>query len=375
MFSNSVQLTSRGGPSEDHKGINTSIHRERQPLLPVDVRDLSLDPSTSHDEHKGSQLSSAGDVDVDDRGLHASTFSSTAAAGISYIVTSSTLILLNKYALSGFRFKCPNSLLLAHCVLAVIMCKLAQLFQLIKLEPLRWNIIKTWIPVNLIFVGMIATSFLSLQHIGIGMFTLLKNLSNFITITGDWYFFNKTYNSQVWLSLGLMVASASIGAYTDSKFDAHGYAWQLINCFLTSAYSLYLSGTMERVVQYTRTKERMSEFSMVYYNNLLSIGPILLLMWTFGEFKTLPDQKALWELQFQLVALLGGILGFGISFTSLWYVSRSSATVFSLTGSLNKIIVAVAGILLFREPSSLANLFSIAVGLSAGIIFVLAKTK
>ena len=44
-----------------------------------------------------------------------------------------------------------------------------------------------------------------------------------------------------------MVASASFGAYTDVSFHLEGYLWQLLNCFLTSAYALYLSGTMERV--------------------------------------------------------------------------------------------------------------------------------
>ena len=62
------------------------------------------------------------------------------------------------------------------------------------------------------------------------------------------------------------------------------------------------------------------------------------------------------------------------SFSLCRYVSRSTATVYSLTGSLNKIIVAVAGIVLFREPSNTRNLFSIAVGLAAGIVFVLAKS-
>ena len=32
----------------------------------------------------------------------------------------------------------------------------------------------------------------------------------------------------------------------------------------------------------------------------------------------LPKQRALQSPEFQIVALLGGLLGFGISFTSLW---------------------------------------------------------
>lgn len=38
----------------------------------------------------------------------------------------------------------------------------------------------------------------------------------------------------------------------------------------------------------------MSEFSMVYYNNLLSIGPVIMLMVAFGEIEvTLPPVRSL----------------------------------------------------------------------------------
>ncbi len=35
-------------------------------------------------------------------------------------------------------------------------------------EPLKWRIVQLWMPVNLIFVGMIASSFLALRLIGVG---------------------------------------------------------------------------------------------------------------------------------------------------------------------------------------------------------------
>lgn len=75
-----------------------------------------------------------------------------------------------------------------------------------------------------------------------------------------------------------MVISALTGAMTDLRFDAVGYAWQLVNCVFTSAYALYLSGAMDRVAPYTSDGKRLGEFSMVFYNNALSIGPVVLLM-------------------------------------------------------------------------------------------------
>ena len=63
---------------------------------------------------------------------------------------------------------------------------------------------------------------------------------------------------------------------------------------------------------------------MVYYNNLLSIPPILCLMFFFGEHNTLLSQPALSNPVFLMVALLGGLIGFGISFSALWFLSQAS---------------------------------------------------
>ena len=65
---------------------------------------------------------------------------------------------------------------------------------------------------------------------------------------------------------------------------------------------------------------QMDEFSMVYYNNLLSIPPILVLMWFFGEYEGLMAQTALRNPSFQMVAMVGGVLGFAIR--CVWRVSR-----------------------------------------------------
>lgn len=42
----------------------------------------------------------------------------------------------------------------------------------------------------------------------------------------------------------------------------------------------------------------------------------------FGEVPILPLQPALKVVEFQLVVVLGGLLGLGISFTSLWWVAE-----------------------------------------------------
>lgn len=127
---------------------------------------------------------------------------------------------------------------------------------------------------------------------------------------------------------------------------------------------------MDKVSHMTSKKRPLDEFSMVMYNNLLSIPLLLVLMLYFGEFKTLGrslswpgnsarvlnhvlptcsgccaagEQRDLYNFQFQLAAFMSGIIGFSISFASLWFLSTTTPTVYSLVGSLNKIPVAFLG--------------------------------
>ena len=111
----------------------------------------------------------------------------------------------------------------------------------------RTTHVQIWLPANFIFVMMLATGIWALQLVGVAMVTIMKNLSNLITITGDYFMFGRTYNIYVWLSLVLISASAVVGAKTDVQFTWWGYGAQLLNCVFTAAYSLCLRGIMDKV--------------------------------------------------------------------------------------------------------------------------------
>lgn len=295
-------------------------------------------------------------------------------AGLFYALSSGCLTLLNKHALAGFSFTAPNALLFFQCALTVVLVKACELLGLIKpLQPLKMDLVLVWLPVNILFVSMIGSSFYALKVVGVGMVTVWKNLSNFVTALGDVFIFHKSYTWPVWGTLFMMLGSAIVGASTDSRFSWYGYGWQLANCLFTSAYALYLRSVMDKVAEHTTNKQRMDEFSMVYYNNLLSLPCILGLMYLFGEFSVLDKQPALANPTFLFVAGLGGLVGFAISFSSLWFLSQTTATIYSLVGALNKIPVAVVGLVVFQEPTNPKNLASIILGLLAGVLFVQAK--
>lgn len=100
-------------------------------------------------------------------------------------------MLLNKAALSSFDFDAPMSLLFFQCAVCVVLVRLSASFGFVRLEPVSAAIIRLWFPVNLIFVGMIFTSFFALKNLGVPMATVLKNLTNLFTICGDFLLYRK----------------------------------------------------------------------------------------------------------------------------------------------------------------------------------------
>lgn len=117
----------------------------------------------------------------------------------------------------------------------------------------------------------------------------------------------------------------------------------------------------------------LNEVSMVLLNNALSIPFAVILIIVFSEWEYVYQAEVIREPMFWFFATASGLLGLAISFSSVWFLQETSPTTYSLVGSLNKIPISVAGILLFKVPVSVENLFSIVFGLFAGIFFAKAK--
>ncbi|XP_042971101.1 GDP-mannose transporter GONST1-like isoform X2 [Carya illinoinensis] len=245
-------------------------------------------------------------------------------SGFAYCISSCSMILINKFVLSSYDFNAGISLMLYQNLISVIIVSILSFLGIISTEPLTWRLVKVWFPVNVIFVGMLITSMFSLKYINVAMVTVLKNVTNVITALGEMYLFSKHHDSRVWAALFLMIISAISGGITDLSFHAVGYAWQIINCFLTASYS-----------------------ATIEVANLLVCNDI---KWSFGTSN---------QLHFYVVS------------SSNWGYNVQV----SLVGSLNKIPLSIAGILIFKVPTSLENSASIFFGLIAGVIFARAKMR
>lgn len=254
---------------------------------------------------------------------------------------------------------------------------------------------------------MIYTSTKAIQYLSIPVYTIFKNLTIILIAYGEVLWFGGTVTGLALLSFGLMVLSSIIAAWADIQHaltsyggDAAsgeasekiatlnaGYMWMLLNCFCSATYLL----GMRKRIKLTNFKDFDSRLTRgekavnakltpfvpaMYYNNLLSI-PILAICSLFLEnwsstnidINFPPGHRA----SMVSVMVISGLSGVFISYTSAWAVRVTGATTYSMVGALNKLPIAVSGLIFFDAPVTFGSVGAIAIGFISGIVYSLAK--
>ncbi|KAF3925003.1 hypothetical protein AA313_de0202822 [Arthrobotrys entomopaga] len=205
---------------------------------------------------------------------------------------------------------------------------------------------------------------------------------------GEVLWFGGSVSPLALLSFGLIVLSSVIAAWADiqaalamhghntaeaaSKISTlnAGYLWMLFNCFSTTAYVL----GMRKRIKVTQFKD----FDTMFYNNLLSI-PILLVCTFLLEDWSAENVNRNFptETRNNLITamLVSGFSSVFISYTSAWCVRVTTSTTYSMVGALNKIPIAVSGLIFFDAPVTFFSVTAIVVGSISGIVFTMAKLQ
>lgn len=292
----------------------------------------------------------------------------------------------NKYVLSGLDFNLNFFLLAVQsvvCIAAITTCKAANV---ITFRDFNSDEAKKWFPISVLLIGMIYTSTKALQFLSIPVYTIFKNLTIILIAYGEVLWFGGSVTGMALFSFGLMVLSSVIAAWADIRhvIQNHtgsqtaaddqiatlnaGYIWMMLNCFCSACYVL----GMRKRIKLTNFKD----FDTMYYNNLLSI-PILLACTLFIEdwssanlARNFPPEN---RNPIIIAMVISGLSSLFISYTSAWCVRVTSSTTYSMVGALNKLPIALSGLIFFDAPVTLASVSAIGVGFVSGIVYAVAK--
>lgn len=127
-----------------------------------------------------------------------------------YSGCSVSMVLLNKTISYGLdpvmRERLPDlSVVLYQCIIAVVLVETARLLKIVEYPTFNIETAISWLPLNLLFIGMLASGFIALTYVSVPMITVTKNLTNLITVAGDYFLFGErsvisTLIAHHWLS-------------------------------------------------------------------------------------------------------------------------------------------------------------------------------
>jgi GDP-mannose transporter len=308
---------------------------------------------------------------------------------LSYCGSSILMTVTNKYVLSGRDFNLNFFLLCVQSVVCIAAISFCKAFGIITYRDFNSEEAKKWFPIALLLIGMIYTSTWALKFLSIPVYTIFKNLTIILIAYGEVLWFGGSVTPMALFSFGLMILSSVIAAWadiqhalsstmgnateaaTDAVSTLHtGYLWMLFNCICSATFLL----VMRKRIKLTNFKD----FDTMYYNNLLTIPVLLVASILVEDWSPANIQKNFPADQRNVVIfvmVVSGLSSVFISYTSAWAVRVTTSTTYSMVGALNKLPIALSGLIFFDAPVTFGSVSAIFVGFISGVVYTLSKLR
>ncbi|KAH8168461.1 GDP-mannose transporter [Sarocladium implicatum] len=303
---------------------------------------------------------------------------------VAYCLASISMTVVNKYVVSGDEWNLHFLYLAIQavvCIVTIALCKYAGVVK--SLAPFEQEKAKKWFPISCLLVGMIYTGNRSLQYLSVPVYTIFKNLTIIAIAYGEVWVFDSKVTPMTLSSFLLMVLSSMIAAWADIKSAmagdeksndlstlTAGYFWMACNVVCTATYVLGMRKTIHKL--------QFKDWDTMFYNNLLTI-PIVIVMsiitedWSSSNFaRNFPAET---RNSIFIGMIYSGAAAIGISFCSAWCIRVTSSTTYSMVGALNKLPIAISGLIFFSAPVTFGSVSAIFLGFVSGLVYAYAKVQ
>jgi GDP-mannose transporter len=116
----------------------------------------------------------------------------------------------------------------------------------------------------------------------------------------------------------------------------------------------------------------------MFYNNLLTI-PVLVVCSLLVEDWSADNLAKNFPPESRNPLLIGmvysGLVAILITYCSSWCIRVTSSTTYSMVGALNKLPIAVSGLVFFHAPVTFGSVSAIFIGFVSGLVYAWAKIK
>ena len=300
--------------------------------------------------------------------------SSTAGAGPSrfkilvgiamYSLCSASLLLINKFAVEAL--PSVSFVLTAQFVSSVLVVKVCGALGYLEVDALEWSKVKGFFGVAFLFSCCLFTNVKALQYCNVETVIVARACSPIAVAIADFYFLGQMLpNARSWCSLIVIVAGAVAYVSFEDGMKIESISWVI-------AY--FASIVSEMVyVKYVIDKIDMTTWGRVYYNNLLSIPPVLLFGAIFNDHVALMEHH--WDRGTAFFLTLSCIVGVGISYAGFNLRALITATSFTVVGVVNKLATTAVNALVWDKHANGLGIAALVVTIFGGTMYQQSKKR
>ncbi|KAJ5223465.1 hypothetical protein N7468_008007 [Penicillium chermesinum] len=292
-------------------------------------------------------------------------------AVLAYCLSSISMTLVNKFVSlkDALEYANPNIAKSFIGTVAIVLCKKTGLIPNAALFDFKKA--QTWLPVSILLVGMIYTGNKALQFLSVPVYTIFKNLTIIVIAYGEVLFLRRHSVVAAWADIKHVTTATAGGDSTAAALSVlnAGYAWMGMNVIFSASYTLGI----RKVIK----KTNFDNWDVMFYNNLLSV-PILMAASVLTEDWSSENLLRNFPVETRQSLMIGivysGVAAIGISYCTAWCIRATSSTTYAMVGALNKLPLAVAGIVFFDAPVTFGGVSAILLGFISGLVFNRAKS-
>ncbi|KAF3793957.1 GDP-mannose transporter [Nymphaea thermarum] len=287
-----------------------------------------------------------------------------------YALSSALLAIINKFAVTMFSY--PAILTALQYLTSVAGVRLFSMLGLLQHDPFTYDMARKFLPAATIFYLAVFTNTELLKNANVETFVIFRSLTPLLVAVSDTVFRKQPWPSSATFASLVVILAGAVGYVScDSTFTLTAYSWAFAYLVVITTEMVYIKHMVMNL--------GLNTWGFVYYNNLISlmIAPVFwLVTGEFQEILALLNPKKLAEgdsdsnTMITAVAVVASCI-FGLSISFFGFAARKaiSATAFTVTGVVNKLLTVLINVAVWDKHATPSGLGFLLVTIGGGAMY------
>eukprot|EP01097_Dermamoeba_algensis_P005481 TRINITY_DN348_c0_g1_i1.p1 TRINITY_DN348_c0_g1~~TRINITY_DN348_c0_g1_i1.p1 ORF type:complete len:294 (-),score=57.46 TRINITY_DN348_c0_g1_i1:187-1068(-) len=206
-------------------------------------------------------------------------------------------------------------------------------------------------PLTFIYVLMLTTNNLCLNYVEVSYFQIARSLSVVFQIILSYVMLGAITSPKALLACFVVCLGFSLGTKGELHFSWNGVFYGVVSSLFVALHGIYVKNAIKLVE---------SEWKLALYNTTMSLVLMLPLIFVFGEYHQLVEQKEeVYEITkdigFWIKMTVAGFLGFLINIAVFLQIKLTSPLSSVIIGASKSCVQSFLSILVFQNPISFMN--------------------